>query len=356
MRKITNKLKDHFVPHKGNNHEPHFLRHEIMTLLLYLIIIVELVFLAQVFFIFKKDSFLATVLPGVLTNLTNQARLENGVLPLTENQLLKQAAQMKANDMAKKGYFAHTSPEGITPWYWLVKAKYKYSYAGENLAVNFFESEEVAKAWMASPTHRANIVRKEFTEIGIATASGVYQGHDAVFVVQFFGKPIASNPKPILTDTSTTNNQTETTKTNLAQTENKLNILGEEIALEQDANVPEPSSTIISETVSENPNNTIVEESSLVEQKDPVQANKNSILKILASPRKTTSYIFYIILAFVFAVFVVFLFKSEKRHPEIIWRSTALMFVILTLLVLNLKTLHIDTVLPDNSEVNIIAS
>jgi len=53
--------------------------------------------------------------------------------------LLEQAAQLKANDMAEKGYFAHTSPDGKTPWEWLKDVSYPFLAAGENLAVNFLD-------------------------------------------------------------------------------------------------------------------------------------------------------------------------------------------------------------------------
>lgn len=105
------------------------------------------------------------------------------------NDLLSAAAQLKANDMAAKGYFAHVSPDGKTPWYWIDKVGYSYDYAGENLAVNFIDSADVSNAWMASPTHRANILNPVFKEVGTATAVGTYKGRNAIFVVQLFGTP-----------------------------------------------------------------------------------------------------------------------------------------------------------------------
>src|SRR3989338_132778 len=164
-----------------------------MLFVLFLIIIIELAFLVQVFIIFDKTKFLASVLPGVLATLTNEERALNNVLPLVPNDLLQKAAQLKAEDMAKYGYFAHTSPDGKTPWYWLGIVGYSFRYAGENLAVNFFESEDVGKAWMNSPTHRAHIFKKNFTEIGIGVADGIYEGRHTVFVTQFFGTPILTS-------------------------------------------------------------------------------------------------------------------------------------------------------------------
>ncbi len=132
---------------------------------------------------------LAAVISSVLVDLTNKDRKEEELGTLTMNPVLVAAAQAKANDMAEKGYFAHVSPEGIDPWHWIREAGYSFTYAGENLAVNFSDSEDVVSAWMDSPGHRANILNGTFTEIGIATAVGEYKGEKTTFVVQMFGTP-----------------------------------------------------------------------------------------------------------------------------------------------------------------------
>jgi hypothetical protein len=137
---------------------------------------------------------MAAVIASVLVDLTNDDRQDEGLGTLTVNPVLVAAAQAKANDMAEKGYFAHNSPDGTTPWYWFKNAGYAYAYAGENLAVDFSDSKDVARAWMNSPTHRANVLGQNFTEIGIATAVGTYKGHTATFVVQMFGRPARSAP------------------------------------------------------------------------------------------------------------------------------------------------------------------
>jgi len=97
------------------------------------------------------------------------------------------AAQMKAEDMAKRGYFSHEGPLGESPWSWLDKVGYSYVYAGENLAVNFSDSVEVHKAWLNSPKHRDNILGRNFSEVGVGTATGEFEGRQSIFVVQFFG-------------------------------------------------------------------------------------------------------------------------------------------------------------------------
>lgn len=144
------------------------------------------------FFLRFKDELLdslSAIYASVLVNLANKDRTNQNLSELKVNPLLERAAQMKADDMAERGYFAHNTPEGLTPWYWVERAGYKYKYAGENLAVNFLESEEVHSAWAASPTHWLNIVSPRYTEIGIATSTGFYKGYPAIFVVQMFGTP-----------------------------------------------------------------------------------------------------------------------------------------------------------------------
>ena len=135
---------------------------------------------------------MAAVITSALVDLTNKDRNKESLESLTVNPKLVSAAQAKADDMAQKGYFAHNSPEGLTSWHWFRQADYAFAHAGENLAVNFSDSIDVERAWMNSPTHRANILNGNFTEIGIATAVGEYKGKRTVFVVQMFGTPARS--------------------------------------------------------------------------------------------------------------------------------------------------------------------
>jgi uncharacterized protein YkwD len=136
-----------------------------------------------------RSTQLAAVISADLVDLTNQDRVSNELNGLTVSPLLEEAAQAKANDMAKNGYFAHVSPAGLNSWYWFKQAGYNFSYAGENLAVDFTDSGAVNQAWLNSPTHRANILDSHFTQIGIATAQGMFEGHQTTFVVQMFGTP-----------------------------------------------------------------------------------------------------------------------------------------------------------------------
>lgn len=125
-----------------------------------------------------------------LVDLTNEARAQVNESPLQIDEKLSLAARNKAVDMLESDYFAHISPSGKTPWYWMDQVQYTYIYAGENLAINFDTPTSTHAAWMASPTHRENIENAEFKEIGIAIAHGNLNGKEATIVVQMFGTEV----------------------------------------------------------------------------------------------------------------------------------------------------------------------
>ena len=125
--------------------------------------------------------------PRTVIQLVNKERLAAGLSVLSENSQLSKAAQDKVEDMVKNDYFAHTSPQGVSPWYWFEKNGYGYKYAGENLAINFTSAESQHKAWMASPSHRKNILNPNYREIGVAVASGKVDGETSIITVQLFG-------------------------------------------------------------------------------------------------------------------------------------------------------------------------
>lgn len=344
MHGLKHWLKKYFIPHDQNNYKPHFLRHESAIVVFLFVVIVELAFLIQVFIVFDKTNFLASVLPGVLTALTNEERTQNDASPLVQNELLVKAAELKAKDMATRGYFAHVSPDGKTPWYWLEQVGYKYAMAGENLAVNFFESDDVAEAWMNSPTHRANIVKKNYTEIGIAVASGVYEGKNTVFVAQFFGTPllVASSVPPTP--------KTETKKTTPAKPAEIKEKTPEITTPPKTVAVASPTVQVLGE-----------------EANPPASINQNEniflslisfIEKVLASPRQYVNYIygaiaFLVASALLLAIFI----KREFQHPALIGRGIAIVIIIISLVIVNIKILHFDAEVPaEGLEASVIAT
>jgi uncharacterized protein YkwD len=113
----------------------------------------------------------------------NHDRSEHGLAPLQIDSTLNLAALAKAQDMINKNYFAHTSPEGTTPWHWFKTMGYNYAYAGENLAQGYSQVAELESSLMASPTHRANILSPFYSQVGLAV---VEVGRSNV-VVELFG-------------------------------------------------------------------------------------------------------------------------------------------------------------------------
>ncbi len=187
MQHMANHVKKYLIAHEGNSYKPHLLRERSIAVLACLAFILFCTSLGSSY-ILNKTDFGAAVLPAVLVDLTNEQRLAVGGKALRVSPTLEAAALMKAKDMADHQYFAHTSPTGATPWQWFTKAGYRFSYAGENLAINFSESVDVENAWIASPTHLANLISDKFDETGIATYQGTYQGQSTTFVVQLFGR------------------------------------------------------------------------------------------------------------------------------------------------------------------------
>ncbi len=339
MKGLKQWFKKYFIPHEGNEHKPHFLRHNSMMMFFALVILIEVGFITQIFFVFNKTDFLASVLPGVLTNLTNDERAQNDAPPLVESALLDQAAQLKANDMATLGYFAHTSPEGKTPWYWFDQVGYHFTEAGENLAVNFFESEDVANAWMNSPTHRANIVKKDYKEIGIGVASGMYQGRHTVFVAQLFGTPVLAapikqnTPTPLPTPAATPK-PTPAKPKPIAGTPTPRTI----------AVTPKPAVTVTPKVAPIRPTLTKV----LGEQSTSGSSSiKSFVQRVLTSPGNSVAYAYSgIVLVAIIALLLAFFIKSEIRHPAILMRGLAMVAIVFVLLFVNFKILDIHSKVP----------
>lgn len=246
MKKRFRTLKHYLIPHAGNKFKPAVFAKESVAVLVFGLFLVQSVYFFGSHIVLQRTGFTAAVLPAALTDLTNTDRVAAGHARLTPDAHLAQAAQKKAEDMAAKGYFAHVSPEGRTPWYWLDLVGYDYTYAGENLAVNFTDSLDVEEGWMNSPAHHANIVKPEYTQIGIGTAQGVYEGKETTFVVELFATlpekatvaTVSKNPTPqkavvasaVSPEVSSASPVVEETKVLGAQTETPTSVGGTTLA------------------------------------------------------------------------------------------------------------------------------
>lgn len=125
---------------------------------------------------------------------TNVQRIQDHESNLQLSQLLDSAAQSKANDMVARNYWSHDTPDGATPWSFIVKAGYSYQAAGENLAYGFDNSNAVVNGWMNSVEHRANILNSTFTQVGfgVAQAKNYQNQGPATVVVALYAEPVAS--------------------------------------------------------------------------------------------------------------------------------------------------------------------
>jgi len=126
-----------------------------------------------------------------LISLTNKERKDNGNLEaLKDNQLLDLTAEKKLQDMFDNQYFEHISSKGVGVGNLADEVGYEYILIGENLAMgNFKDDISLMDAWMASAGHRANILNKNYTDIGMAVGKGNFEGQNIWMAVQHFGTP-----------------------------------------------------------------------------------------------------------------------------------------------------------------------
>ena len=103
-------------------------------------------------------------------SLTNSERKSAGFGSLILDSQLSKLARMKAEDMAKKGYFSHTSPTYGSAFDMMKKYGVSYRTAGENIAKGQKTPEAVMNGWMNSSGHRANILSSAYTHIGVGYA------------------------------------------------------------------------------------------------------------------------------------------------------------------------------------------
>jgi hypothetical protein len=225
MRNIVKTFERLFIPNRKNDYKPHILWPRNLFYLAVILLIVKFIIFSWLYY-FPQTSHFAIITSSKLVELANKERIAQGLSPLVINQQLVEAAEKKAIDMLNKDYFAHTSPNGLTPWYWLDKVGYKYAAAGENLAKDFTDSEYVNDAWMDSPLHRANILNGNYQDIGIAVVEGDINGQKTTVAVQFFGKGSVKVVKPVAIAENKADNKIE-----IPQPEPSKNVIGEEINL-----------------------------------------------------------------------------------------------------------------------------
>ncbi len=315
MKKFIKTLKKYFVPHEENDHKPHFLRPQTVLFVCMVALVAESVFLFGSSYVIPRSRLFGVILVNALVDGTNLARSADNLPVLRESPLLKAAAQKKVDDMVANRYFAHTSPSGVSPWYWFQEAGYNFAIAGENLAVDFSESNDVTSAWLASPEHRANILNAGFTEIGIASARGEYDGHPTTYVVELFGTPSLAAPSAPFVPVARVNHVAPPAPAPVAPVSTTSN---QTFAMVKGAEIQAAATTTAAPK----------------ERVPVVQLNK--VQQAFADPRGTLDYFYFILAAIFAAALLINVFvKVQIQHQEVILGGMLVILVAGLFIVLN---------------------
>lgn len=329
--KYLAKVKHVCIGCNDNDHKPKILLESGVVIVL----VVSIFVLVATFgsrFVFKSGGLPAEVYSSVLISLANDTRADMSLNTLSQNNLLTVAAQLKANDMVANGYFAHTSPSGQTPWYWLDRVGYSYSYAGENLAVNFSESSKVNDAWINSPTHYSNIINENFTEIGIATAKGKYKGKDSVYVVQFFASPkITPTPKTVKPTQIMAEPTTKEGQSKEPEETQQIAVSPEETSITNDSYIED-------ETV----NNLALSNAMVLgENITTVSGIENALAEFITNPSKFSKTIYFFFIGVILIAMLSSLSGSirKKEYKHILYGVVLIMLILSLILVLDYSQL-----------------
>jgi hypothetical protein len=184
---LVTSLRHFFIPHQTNNHRAKALHVDMLLVYVLLFALFNLGIRAAHKVVPQVLGYATDINVQQLLAGTNAKRQEAGLTPLTLNTALSVAAANKAADMFSKNYWAHNSPTGTTPWDFVTGAGYRYTVSGENLAKNFSTSGSVVDAWMASPSHRANLLKSGYRDVGFAVVNGSLNGEETTLVVEMFG-------------------------------------------------------------------------------------------------------------------------------------------------------------------------
>ncbi|MYV98041.1 CAP domain-containing protein [Streptomyces sp. SID3343] len=113
----------------------------------------------------------------------NEERAKAGCAPVKSDAKLRELARAHSADMARRNYFDHNTPEGLTPWDRAEKAGVS-NLGAENIARGQKTADAVMRAWMNSPGHRRNILDCSLTTLGV----GIQEGAGGPWWTQDFGR------------------------------------------------------------------------------------------------------------------------------------------------------------------------
>lgn len=307
-----------FLPHSRNNHKAKI---RSSKGIIWLAIIALLI---PSFFRFSPSSekvlgYATAISDTEIVRLTNDYRLKNGLNPLKQDSQLNQAAFLKGQDMIKHQYWAHVSPTGVQPWSFITEAGYVYSYAGENLARDFGDSQSVVEAWMNSPSHKENILNPHYQDIGVSVVNGVLNGVETTLVIQEFGQK-RNSVSNLSGASTTTSNKKSPIKEPTPETDSSVAVKLNNIVSISPTQIltPKPTSTLLA-TVSNN---------------NELSGSELKISPINLSQAWSVAIASILILVFAFDWWLV----SHKKIPRMVGKSWAHIMILTTALMAILST------------------
>jgi len=117
-----------------------------------------------------------------VAHLLNQERQVLGLTPLTVDPIAVRVARAHSEDMCRRRYFSHVSPEGAQPWHRLKRGGARFKAAAENIAVGYRSPKAVHHGWLKSPGHRANRLNGKYRRVGV----GLYMCGDTPYWTELF--------------------------------------------------------------------------------------------------------------------------------------------------------------------------
>lgn len=287
--KIAHRLAHLLFPRESNNQKAKLLHASSLGVFIFFLVIYQLIL--NILPRIRPDilGFAANIPPSEVIRLTNEKRAQVGLPPLVENGTLSQAAQAKGADMLNRDYWSHIAPDGTQPWTFFTNAGYRYRYAGENLARDFSNPSSAVDAWMASSSHKDNILSAKYKEIGIAVVEGDLAGVDTTIIVQFFGTKY-TDTLPAVPIAEAKTNSTATVKPTVAPTIK-----------------PEPTimATPLAES-SSSPSSFLA-----INEENPPQAPK---AKIIISPFGTTKTVSLVIISVLLVIMLIDWIESNRKQ------------------------------------------
>ena len=136
--------------------------------------------------IFIPDIAPLASLEDQVIKLVNAERAKNGLPALAKHWEAARVARIKSNDMIENKYFAHNSPIYGSPFNMMENFGLRFSAAAENIAMGQKTADDVMRSWMNSPGHRANILSRTVTHIGVGAAKA---SNGTLYWTQMFLKP-----------------------------------------------------------------------------------------------------------------------------------------------------------------------